>query len=75
MADASIFARNLPIKYRTFALSQCYTAVLTVRVNDYTILYDSIRRDDRQLFQWRDVDCRALTTTTTDEMLTIERLL
>jgi len=25
MADASISDRNLPIKYRTFALSQCYT--------------------------------------------------
>jgi len=48
MADASISDRNLPIKYRTFSLSQCYTAVLTVR------LYDPIRfyttKIDRQLF-------------------------
>ena len=42
MADAMSSGRNLPTKYRTFALSQCYTAVLTLY--DYTILYDSIRR-------------------------------
>jgi len=27
-----------------------------VRIHDYTIPYDSIRRDDSQLFLWRDVD-------------------
>jgi len=53
MADASISDRNLPIKYRTFALSQCYTAYT------YTSLYVSILRDDRQLFLSRDVDFTA----------------
>jgi len=53
MADASISDRNLPIKYRTFAmLYRCTDCRLR--------LYDPIRfyttKIDRQLFLWRDVD-------------------
>jgi len=47
MADASISDRNLPIKFRTFVLRNAIYRLYA---------YDPIRRDDRQLFLWLDVD-------------------